>query len=208
MYILPATFSDLSVASQQSLQSHLDGIQLQALKQGCSIRDRARINTIASPYAGAWLRVTPNRNLGLAMLQHEFIVTIRLWLDIPIFPAANSNNALRCICGQVIDRFGNHLLGCSYDSTLLKRHNALCNIMWHALLSDDKSCRREQNCSANHQSHPGDIYHPDFLNGNPAFLTSLSAIYCNHVLSALLPLNLVQLEMLGKWKKTRDMSLM
>ncbi|XP_062511295.1 uncharacterized protein LOC134187194 [Corticium candelabrum] len=51
--VLPATFPDLSVASQKSLLSHFDGIQLEALKQGCSIRDRARINTIASPYAGA-----------------------------------------------------------------------------------------------------------------------------------------------------------
>ena len=63
--------SQSSVASQKSLLSHFDGIQLEALKQGCSIRDRERINTIASPYAGAWLRATPNRNLSLAMLQHE-----------------------------------------------------------------------------------------------------------------------------------------
>ena len=118
------------------MQSHLDGIQLQALKQGCSIRDKARINTIASPYAGAWLRATQNRNLNLAMLQHEFIVAIRLWLGIPIFPASNSNNALKMYMWSS-DRFGDHLLGCSYDSTLLKRHNALCDIMWHALLSDN-----------------------------------------------------------------------
>ena len=83
----------------------------------------------------------------------------------------------------------------------MKRHNALCDIMWHALLSDSKSSRREQNGSANHQSRPGDIYHPDFLNGNPAFMTSLSAIHCNHVLSALLSLKLVQLEMLEEWKR-------
>ena len=56
--VLPATFPNLSLASQKSFQSqsHLDGIQLEALKQGCCIRDRARINTIASPYDGAWLR--------------------------------------------------------------------------------------------------------------------------------------------------------
>ena len=31
------------------------------------------------------------------MFQHEFIVAIKLWLGIPIFPAANSNDALRCM---------------------------------------------------------------------------------------------------------------
>ncbi len=76
--VLPVTFPDLSVASQKSVQSHLNGIQLEALKQGCSIRDKARINTIASPYARAY------RNLSLAM-EHEFIVAIRLWLDILYF---------------------------------------------------------------------------------------------------------------------------
>ena len=80
--------------------------------------------------------------------------------------------------------------------------------LWHALLSDKKSCRTEQNCSANNQSRPGDIYHPDFLNGNPAF-SDISV--CNSLqshLSALLLLKPVQREMLEKWKKTRDMSLM
>ena len=116
----------------------------------------------------------------LCFSMNLYVVAIRLWLGIPIFPAANSDNALRCLCGQVIDRFGDHLLGCSNDSTLLKRH-ALCDIMWHALLSDNKSCRREQNCSSNHQSRPGDIYHSDFLNGNPAFFDITSDIHCNHV---------------------------
>ena len=53
---------------------------------------------------------------------------------------------------------------------MLKCHNAIRDILWHALLSDNKSCtcRREQYCSANNQSCPGDIYHPDFFNGNPA----------------------------------------
>ena len=50
------------------MQSHLDEIQLQGLKQECRIiRDRARINTIASPYVGPWIRATSNRNIGLAM---------------------------------------------------------------------------------------------------------------------------------------------
>ena len=37
------------------------------------------------------------------------------------------------------------------------------------LLVDNKSARREQNCSANSYPHPGDIYYPDFLDGRPAF---------------------------------------
>ena len=33
----------------------------------------------------------------------------------------------------------------------------------------NKSARREQNCSANWYSHPGDIYHLEFPDGRPVF---------------------------------------
>ena len=125
------------------------------------------------------------------MPQYEFIVAIRLWLGISLFPAANSLNALRHVCGQAIDCFGEHLHGCSYDSTLVKRHNARCDILWHTLLVNNKSARREQNNSANLYSCPGDIYMQTFLMGDLHFLMSLSVIHCNQLSS------LQQLSQLG-----------
>ena len=62
-----------------------------------------------------------------------------------------------------------HLLGCGYDSALNRRHNALCDIIWHALLIDNKAARREQTCSSNSKARPGDIFHSDFVDGRPAF---------------------------------------
>ena len=108
-------------------KSQLDVIQFQSLKDMSSVRDRARLNTISSAYAGAWLRAVPNQNLGLSMLQHEFIIAIRIWLGIPLFP--DSLDSLRCVCGSIINPHGDHLLGYVYDSGLNRRHNALCDII-------------------------------------------------------------------------------
>ena len=60
--------------------------------------------------------------------------------------------------------------GCGYDSALInRRHNALCDIIWHALLIDNKAARREQTCSSNFKARSGDVFHPDFVDGRPTF---------------------------------------
>ena len=76
----PAFFT----SPQKALQSQLDVIHFQSLKDMSSVRDTARLITIPSAYAGAWLRAIPNQNLGLSMLQHEFIIAIRIWLGITV----------------------------------------------------------------------------------------------------------------------------
>ena len=100
------------------------------------------------------------------MLQQEFIIDIRIWLGIPLFP--DSPDSLRCVCGSIVNPHEDHLLGCGYDSALNRRHNTLCDIIWHALSIDNKATRREQTCSSNSKAHPGDIFHPDFVDGRPA----------------------------------------
>ena len=85
------------------------------------MRNRARLNrlnTISSAYAGAWPWAVSNQNLGISILQHGFIIAIRIWLGIPLFP--DSPESLRCVCGSIIDPHGDHLLGCGYDSALNK----------------------------------------------------------------------------------------
>ena len=50
-----------------------------------------------------------------------------------------------------------------------KRHDALCEVVYNALLTDDSRCRREARCSSSNQARPGDVYHPDFERGLPAY---------------------------------------
>jgi len=69
---------------------------------------------------------------------------------------------------SIIDQFYDHLLGCSLGPLLIQHHDAFVNIAHHALLQDHPGVLREQGITSD-QSRPGDIYHPDFTLGRPAY---------------------------------------
>ena len=146
----------------------MDTRKFDSLKQCSTIRDQARLNAISEPHAGAWLTAIPNPNLGLAMSRHEFTVALRLRLGIPLFPS--HPNAVCCPCAQLIDKFGDHLLGCRKNSLRSKRHDALRDTIYNALLIDDKGTLLEQTFSSQNNNRPGDVYHPNFLFGRPAYI--------------------------------------
>ena len=90
-------------------------------------------------------------------------MAVRLWLGIPVFSEADS---VLCSCHQLVDCFGDHLIGCSHGPLCIRRHNALCDI---ALLEDSVDVQREQGVSGESASRPGDVFHPDFHNGHPTY---------------------------------------
>ena len=122
-----------------------------------------------SEYSGlvcAWLWALLSPQLGLALPPAEFVVALRLWLGIPVFPEADP--AL-CSCYQLADHFGDHLIGCSHGPLCIRRHNALCDIVYYALLEDSADVRREQGVSGESASRPGNVFHPDFHSGRPTY---------------------------------------
>ena len=50
----------------------------------------------------------------------------------------------------------------------IHRHDALCDVIFHALLQDNSGCKWEQRCGSN-LDRPGDVFHPDYLLGKPAY---------------------------------------
>ena len=152
-------------ASQKSIQRALDLHSFHSLKGSLPLRDQARLNTISSS-VGSWLRAIPNPNLGRAMLPQEFVIAVRLWLGIKLFPS--SPQSVRCPCGQVIDCYGDHLLGCGQGPLRIKRHDSIRDIIWQSLILDNPQTSKEQRCDSSN-SRPGDILHPDFILGKPAF---------------------------------------
>ena len=99
------------------------------------------------------------------MSTEESVIALRLWLGISVFPPFSS----RCPCGSIIDSYGDYVLGCGSGNLRIKRHDALCDIVFHTLLEDHSGTRREQHCGGYDNSRPGDVYHPDFLLGRPAY---------------------------------------
>ena len=163
--------TEINVASQQSLQSQVDKWDFDLFKESCSTRDKARLNTISERHARAWLTAISNPNLGLAMSRHEFTIAVHLWLGLPLF--SSPPNAVRCICGQVLDKFGDHLLGCRKISLLSRHHDALRDVIFQALLVDDKGTGRDKDLF---QTTIVDVYHPNVLFGRPAYF---DATVCN-----------------------------
>ena len=101
------------------------------------------------------------------MNSKEFITALRLRLGCPIFPSSPSS--IRYPCGQIIDVYGDHVLGCGFGPLRIKRHDALCEVIFHNLLIDSPGVLREQHCSFSKGDRPGDVYHLDFVHGKPAF---------------------------------------
>ncbi len=74
-----------------------------------------------------------------------------------------------CSCGQHIDTFGDHLLGCAFGPERTRRHNALAEVIFQALLVENRDVMREMRGNGSTESCPGDVFHPDFLEGQPAY---------------------------------------
>ena len=125
------------------------------------------MNAISTPHSGSWLPALPNTNLGLVMSWEEFLVALRLRLGIAVFPSPPL--LVQCPCGQVIDKFGDHVLGYGSGPLRLKRHSALCDILCQYLLVDNAGSCREQCFSSKSNDRPGDVFHPDFLQGKAAY---------------------------------------
>ena len=100
------------------------------------------------------------------MSSQEFVCSLRYWLGVPLFSATSP---VRCPCGSVVDQFGDHLLGCGHGPMRIRRHDALCDVIYHALLQDNTGCRKEQRCAGSRLDRPGDVFHPDFVHGKPAY---------------------------------------
>ena len=131
-----------------------------------NIRDQARLTALShSSGCGGWLKAIPQSSLGLAIHGPEFVVGLRLWLGIPLFPVPPL-----CVCLAPIDCFGDHLLECCHGPMRVRCHDALVDIVHHALSHSHPGVLKEQRASCEDQSCPDDVYHPDFQCGRPVFL--------------------------------------
>ena len=168
-YLLGSCSDECKDLSQHGFQTVLDSSLLNNVRANSSLRDQARLNTITAPHSGSWLRAIPNPKIGLSMTKEEYVTASKVWLGLPLFP--QPCRGIRCLCGQILDEIGDHwhLLGCGRRALRTKRHNALRDILFYYVLSDNSDCKIEQGCSSTNYKKPGDIFHPDFLDGRSAY---------------------------------------
>ena len=158
---------ELTSLTQKSLQADLDQLQFDTLLAKSDIYSRGRLLTLSSNnHTSAWLKAPPLANLGLSIPSCEFSIATRIWLGIPSF---QSSPPLLCQCGSFIDPCGDHFLGCSHGPLRIRRHDALRDVIFHSLLLDNTSTRREQRISGDPSDRPRDIYHQDFSDSKPTY---------------------------------------
>ena len=107
---------------QQELSSAIDAAERQALiASSAGEADRAHLQLLQQPGAGAWLLARPAEALGLALEPAFFRVLLHLRLRLPVAPSEGY-----CpFCDGVADRFGDHARVCPCGGDRCKRHNRL-----------------------------------------------------------------------------------
>ena len=87
------------------------------------------------PHASDWLLAPPVPGLGLAVQSEKFRTALKFRLGIPLFSEGSSCPALSHegkVCGAEMDVFGDHAICCHHGTSLVFRHNAVCDVLAHA----------------------------------------------------------------------------
>ena len=133
-----------------------------------SLADKARLLSISSPHASAWLSVTPSEGLGLHLDPPVFQIAVKWWLGL------DTSEGSQCtLCPGVLDHLGHHAVTCKYGGDVVSRHNKIRDILV-------ETCRRAHigvqvevgnNLTHDHnKTRPADILLSNWFLGKPAAL--------------------------------------
>ena len=111
---------------QQDLSACLDKAQLAQLSVSASGEaERAHLQLLQQPGAGAWLSACPSEALGLHLEAPFFRVLLRMRLRLPVA----STDGFCPLCDGTADRFGDHARACPCGGDRVKRHNRLRTVV-------------------------------------------------------------------------------
>ena len=163
--LTPESVGD-SPLSQKVLSSKIEDQQFNNLFHNASVTDRARLLSISSPHASAWLSVTPSPRLNLHLEPAEFQVALKWWLGIPVVQGQSCPHCPSC----VLDDFGHHSLTCKHGGDVVLRHNKFRDVFCDFCLRACLGPRLEMGCGAgsDSQSRPADVLVPNWDLGKPA----------------------------------------
>ena len=146
------------VMHQRSLSGKIEDHDLSVLLDKVSLPDKARLLSISSPHAAAWLSVIPSLRLNLHLEPAEFQIAVT---DIPIC----SSHAL--------DPLGHHALTFKHGGDVVSRHNRLRDVLLESCRLACLGPQVEAGSGLGHEGHrtwPADILIPHWDLGKPAAL--------------------------------------
>ena len=157
------------VMHQRSLSGKIEDQDLCVLLDKVSLPDKARLLSISSPHAAAWLSVIPSLRLNLHLEPAEFQIAVKWWLgiavtDIPVCSFCPS---------QALDPLGHHALTCKHGGDVVSRHNRLRDVLLESCRWACLGPQVEAGSGLGHEGHrtrPADILIPHWDLGKPAAL--------------------------------------
>ena len=125
-------------------------------------RDKARLNSLGVLGAGDWLNCIPSKALGLHMGTREFRAALKYRLGMAQYPVEGPCTA----CAAPSDRFGDHSVGCGFQSERNSRHNSLRDALFQTAQQAVLSPRREELfLIPGGLQRPADVFIPNWTAG-------------------------------------------
>ena len=82
--------------NQKKLSDSIEALQFNSLLSTSSTADRARLLSISSPHASAWISVVPSISLGLHFEPQEFNTALKWWLGVNPSVGLDGNTYSTC----------------------------------------------------------------------------------------------------------------
>jgi len=125
----------MSDPSQSALSSQIDSHQLSLLMKDSNELDRARLLCVSQPHATAFLSAIPISNMGLALSNEEWSVSVGLVIGAQLFDSPFPCNAggYKGRCSMMMDVHGHHALRCKFSGDAKPRHNKIRDLLFKKL---------------------------------------------------------------------------
>ena len=102
------------------LSSKIENHQFKLLFDHSSLPNRARLLSVSSPNAAAWLSVLLSPGLNLHMDPLEFHAALKWWLGMDL---TNGFNCTVCPSLAAVDPLGHHAITCKHGGNVVAGHN-------------------------------------------------------------------------------------
>ena len=171
---------------QQTISHDIDCHTLEKIRESNANNTSylAHLNHITASGAGSWLHAVPSKALGTHVdpLLYRTMIQRRLRVQI-------HDSEFHCpICGEIVDKHGDHCLTCACGGDRTKRHNLIRNEVFHFCNSSGLNPELERpgllqpsptagamhengsQRNSNSSRRPADVYIPKWRRGTPAAL--------------------------------------
>ena len=151
-------------STQHSLTEEIHSHHHSVLLSSSSLRDRARLRSLALPHAGDWLDALPSPSLNLQLDSRSFGAALGYRLGIPLLSAGDCRAPT---CSSPQDEFGDHALHCRDDHGLKGgRHDRIRDVIFRVAQHASLNPRKEMpGLIPNSLSRPADVFVENWVDG-------------------------------------------